>query len=52
MPVEIKRKEKIVRVDMTGNKGEFELPENEELTIDPNECILMDEINYVDKNKN
>ena len=52
LPVEVKRAGKIVRIDMTSNKGEFELPQNEKLIIDPNEWILMDKINFVDKNKN
>ena len=47
LPVEIKIGDEIKRVEMNNNKAEINLPQKSEFKIDPNEWILMDEINFI-----
>lgn len=44
LPVEIKLNNKIVRVDMKSNRGEFAAGQNFDFVIDPNEWILAETI--------
>ena len=50
LPVEVKRAGQIVRVEMKNGKGEINLLQGFEFIINPNEWILMDQINYINKN--
>lgn len=45
LPVEVKIAGNTLRVEMNNGKAEVELPQNAEFVVDPNEWILMDQIN-------
>lgn len=45
LPVEVKIAGNTTRVEMKDGKAEVELPQNAEFVVDPNEWILMDQIN-------
>jgi aminopeptidase N len=42
LPVEVKRGNEIIRVEMINGKNEISIPQNEEFKIDPNNWILME----------
>ncbi|MEW6194321.1 MAG: M1 family metallopeptidase [Bacteroidota bacterium] len=46
LPVPVKIGGKIIKVEMHNGSGEIPLPQNAEFIIDPEEWILMDQINY------
>ncbi|MBI1939300.1 MAG: M1 family metallopeptidase [Ignavibacteriales bacterium] len=45
LPVDVKIAGSTLRVEMNNGKAEVELPQNAEFVVDPNEWILMDQIN-------
>ena len=51
LPVEIDYDDKPRRVEMIDGKGEYYLPPNSDVIIDRNGWILMDNINYMEKEK-